>query len=146
MGVMIQKQKIVYLGFGSNQGRKKSQIEKALRLLSGTPGIRLGRVSSLYRTEPVGGPSQPDHFNGVAELSVSLGPQKLLRELKRIERESGRRPGPRWGPRPLDLDILTYGKRIIRQSKLFVPHPLYHRRRFVMVPFAELTPRFLHPV
>ncbi len=139
--------KTVYIGFGSNQGRRQKTIETALRDLSQVPGVALENVSPLYQTQSVGGPSQPDHYNGVARFRVSLGVKDLLRQLKRIERRWGRDPKAlRWGPRSIDLDILTYGKSRLRSQFLTIPHPRYHLRRFVLVPFTRLAPAHVHPI
>jgi 2-amino-4-hydroxy-6-hydroxymethyldihydropteridine diphosphokinase len=144
--IVLRREKKVFIGFGSNEGHRRRQIEQALALVAASPGIRLIRVSSLYQTEPVGGPNQRDHFNGVAELNVTLSPTELLKCLKRIERNLGRRSGKRWGPRPIDLDILTFGNLKLDRPHLHVPHPLYPVRRFVLVPFAEIAPTFVHPL
>ncbi len=143
----MKQEKLVYIGLGSNERRRKTQLERALRLVGALPGVRLIRVSPMVQSEPVGGPPQRDHFNGVAKLSVSLRPKQLLAELKKIEKRLGRKAtGPKWGPRPIDLDILTYGKSRICQKNLVVPHPRYHQRRFVLVPFCRLAPHFVHPL
>lgn len=134
-----------YIGFGSNQGNRRRKIEFALRALTRAPGVSLTGVSSLYETEPVGGPPQRSHANGVARLDVRLSPPMLLRLLHHLERQAGRRRGIKWGPRPLDLDILAYGRGSMRTGSLQIPHPRYHLRRFVLVPFSEIAPRFQHP-
>jgi 2-amino-4-hydroxy-6-hydroxymethyldihydropteridine diphosphokinase len=83
----------------------------------------------------------------VVELSTTLAPGDLLRALQGIEVRAGRRPsGVRWGPRPLDLDLLFYEDRVIREAGLEVPHPRLHERRFVLEPLAELAPDLVHPV
>ena len=118
----------------------------ALGALERAPGVELVKTSSLYRTEPVGYNDQEDFFNGVVEVSTSLPPLELLRSLKGIERDFGRKTGGRrWGPRPMDLDLLLYGSRVIRTGELTVPHSEMHRRRFVMVPLAEIAPEVYHP-
>ena len=136
---------VAYLGLGSNLGDRLANLQRALALLS-----RLGRVeavSSLYETAPVGGPpGQAPYYNAVCRLVTELPPRELLRALKEIERELGRRPGPRWGPRPVDLDILLYDDRVVREAGLEVPHPRLGERAFVLVPLAELAPGVRHPV
>ena len=104
---------------------------------------RLGRVesSSLYRSEPLGDPSQPWYVNAVAELETELDPEALLRALQRIEREAGRPAAhPRWAPRVLDLDLLLYAERVLDTPQLSVPHPELCARRFVLEPLLELAP------
>jgi 2-amino-4-hydroxy-6-hydroxymethyldihydropteridine diphosphokinase len=136
----------VYVGCGANLGDRKRTIERAIALLAKVPGIRVVRISSLYQTEPVGGPSQPLFLNCVLKLKVALSPRRLLSVLKDIERSLGRRKGLRWGPRSIDLDILAFGNRRISSKRLVIPHPRYHSRRFVLVPFCELAPSFVHPI
>ena len=134
----------VYLGLGSNLGNRAANLRMALRYLP--PLARVEEVSSLYETAPLGGEEQPPFYNAVCRISTGLGPEALLRHLKQIEFEIGRRPGPRWGPRPIDLDILLCGDRVLEREGLIVPHPLLAERAFVLVPLAELSPHLLHPV
>jgi 2-amino-4-hydroxy-6-hydroxymethyldihydropteridine diphosphokinase len=103
-------------------------------------------ASSLYETAPVGEEEQPTFYNAVCRIATGLEPEALLRHLKEIEFAIGRRPGPRWGPRPIDLDILLYGDRVLEQEGLVIPHPLLAERAFVLVPLAELAPDLAHPV
>ena len=109
--------------------------------------------SDFFRTKPVGGGRQPDYLNAVVLTQAKLAPAALLRLTKGLERQAGRRPGRRLGPRPLDIDILDYGGR--RQgwpgrargrARLVLPHPEAHRRAFVLVPLAQVAPRWRHPV
>jgi 2-amino-4-hydroxy-6-hydroxymethyldihydropteridine diphosphokinase len=94
----------------------------------------------VYETEPVGGPPQPDFLNAVVEASTVLAPLDLLAACLSIEREMGRSRAERWGPRVIDIDILTYGRETILESSLVVPHPRMHERAFVLVPLLELDP------
>jgi len=134
----------VYLGLGSNLGNRAANLRMALRYLP--PLARIEEVSSLYETAPLGGEEQPPFYNAVCRISTGLGPEALLRHLKQIEFAIGRRPGPRWGPRPIDLDILLCGDRVLEREGLIVPHPLLAERAFVLVPLAELAPDLRHPV
>ena len=134
----------VYLGIGSNLGNRAANLRMALRYLP--PLARVEEVSSLYETAPLGGEEKPPFYNAVCRISTGLGPEALLRHLKQIEFAIGRRPGPRWGPRPIDLDILLCGDRVLEREGLIVPHPLLAERAFVLVPLAELSPHLLHPV
>jgi 2-amino-4-hydroxy-6-hydroxymethyldihydropteridine diphosphokinase len=106
--------------------------------------INILRISSLYKTEPVG-PSQPDFYNGVLQLQTTFSPEELLRRLFDIEKKLGRVRREKWGPRKLDLDLLTYGQELRRTRELTLPHPRYHRRRFVLVPLCDIAPRAMHP-
>ncbi|MFH2202116.1 MAG: 2-amino-4-hydroxy-6-hydroxymethyldihydropteridine diphosphokinase [Elusimicrobiota bacterium] len=128
------------IALGSNRGRRRSHIRFALRALDLLPRTRLLRRSSLHETAPVGGPPQRHFINAAALIRTRLSPMGLLVELKRLEASCGRRPGPRWGPRPLDLDILYYGRKKLRTRYLRVPHPLVRKRQFVLAPLAEVSP------
>ena len=135
----------VYLGLGSNLGNREANLRAALRGL-----WRMGRVeavSSLYETEPVGGPPQPPYLNAACRFETGLEPRPLLRFLQSLEHELGRRPGgERWGPRPIDLDILLYEDRLVDEEGLAVPHPRLAERPFVLVPLAEIAADVKHPV
>jgi 2-amino-4-hydroxy-6-hydroxymethyldihydropteridine diphosphokinase len=100
----------------------------------------------VYETEPVGKKDQPEFLNAVVELSTELGAFELFTACKRIERQIGRSRSERWGPREIDLDVLYVGEGRISQDELVLPHPEISRRRFVLVPLAELAPSFVDPV
>lgn len=102
-------------------------------------------VSSVYRSEPVGVREQPEFWNLVVRGRTRLGPKELLAALQAIERALGRRPGPRYGPRPIDLDILLYDDLRLSTPALEIPHPRLLEREFVLRPLAELEPRLRHP-
>jgi 2-amino-4-hydroxy-6-hydroxymethyldihydropteridine diphosphokinase len=125
---------------GSNRGPARLHLRFALAELARLPRTRLLGRSPLRRTAPVGGPPQPDYWNAAACVRTSLSPAGLLVELKRLEALRGRRPGVRWGPRPLDLDLLFYGDERVRTRLLRVPHPRAHLRAFVRAPLADLAP------
>jgi len=137
----------VYLGLGANLGDRRENIDAALAALRSHPRIRVKAVSSFIDTDPVGGPpGQPVYLNGAARLETDLAPQELLTECKRIERALGRRDGPRWGPRPVDLDILLYDDRVVDEPDLIIPHIGLRERRFVLVPLVEIAPDARDPV
>jgi 2-amino-4-hydroxy-6-hydroxymethyldihydropteridine diphosphokinase len=107
---------------------------------------RVEAVSSLYETDAVG-PEQPAYYNAVCRLETGLEPESLLRFLKALEHEIGRRPGePKWGPRPIDLDLLLYGDRVLETADLVIPHAQMAGRAFVLVPLAEIGADVRHPV
>lgn len=134
-----------YLGLGSNLGERAENLRRALTSLHRTGEVK--KVSSLYETEPLGVQTQPGFLNAVAQLETSLVPRALLGELKRIERELGRSPGGiRWGPRVMDLDILSFDDQILTEEGLTIPHPEMERRRFVLEPLNEIAPEWVHPV
>lgn len=136
--------KRVYLSLGSNLGDRVAHLRQALEQMSGA-GVRVKRVSSFYRSEPVGFPAQAWFINCVAEAETERMPLSLLSALKKIERAIGRRPGRRLGPRPIDIDILLYENALVRVARLTIPHPRLAERRFVLVPLRELAPTLRHP-
>ena len=135
---------IVYIGLGANSGNREANLRMALRGM--TRMTRVLAVSSLYETEAEG-PEQPPFYNAVCQIEAGLEPLPLLRFLKGLEAEVGRRPGgERWGPRPIDLDILLYGEETRDSEALVIPHPRLAERGFVLAPLAEIAPGVRHPV
>lgn len=128
-----------FLGLGSNLGDRLGNLSSAVGRLSRLPGVRVVRSSRVYETDPVGGPEQPDYLNAVVEVDTMLTPRDLLEACLRVEREMGRVRDERWGPRSIDIDVLTYGREEVREDGLEVPHPRMHERGFVLVPLLELT-------
>jgi 2-amino-4-hydroxy-6-hydroxymethyldihydropteridine diphosphokinase len=128
------------IGIGSNVGDAAEHVERALVRLAelGTLAAR----SARYRSAPWGVTDQDPFVNAAALLDTELEPRDLLAALKRIEGEQGRVETFRWGPRVLDLDILTYGERTIDEPDLTIPHPRLHERAFALVPLADIDPRF----
>jgi len=109
------------------------------------PGCELNRRSDWYLTKPVGTEGQDWYLNGVLAIYTRLSARELLRRLMNIEREMGRVREERWGARIIDLDILLYGREVINEENLSVPHPLMHLRKFVLVPLVQLDPHLMHP-
>ncbi len=137
----------VFIALGSNLGDRRGNIEKALEMLRCDGMVEVVSTSSLYETEPVGGPAQDKFLDGAAEIMTSLTPHALLKHLKEIEVRVGRTPSAvRWGPREIDLDILLYGDSVINDSELTIPHPLLHLRMFMIEPLAQIAPDAMHPV
>ncbi len=136
----------VFIGLGANLGQREDSLQRAVAALAQTPGVRVCRQSDLYETEPVGYAEQPWFVNAVVEIETDLSPRELLGVCKQIERALGRREGPRYGPREIDLDILLYDELIVDDPDLQIPHAQLHRRRFVLVPLAEIAPTAVHPV
>lgn len=136
----------VYLGVGSNEGDRLALISKALKALAAEPGIAIETMAPIIETAPVGGPAQGRFLNSVAAIETTQPPQQLLQTLKRIEQSLGRiASGERWGPRPIDLDILLYDAQVVQTAELTIPHPRMHERRFVLEPLAHLAPDLAHP-
>ncbi len=137
----------VFIGVGSNEGECFEHISIALRRLAAAGRVQLLQMATIIETEPVGGPPQDRYLNTVVEIDTSLEPAELLKTLQAIERQGGRTPSAeRWGPRPIDLDLLLYDDRTINTPELTVPHPRMHERRFVLEPLAQLAPDAIHPV
>lgn len=136
----------VYLGAGSNLGDRMANLRAAAHLLA-TAGCFDATVwSDIYETRPVGGPaSQRKHFNAAVMARTSSSPHQILSCLKRIETRIGRTDTGRWGPRVIDLDLLLYGELVVDSDDLVVPHPRMTRRRFVLVPLADLAGEAKHP-
>ncbi len=135
-----------FIAAGSNLGDRANFLERARDLLRKIQGIQFKETSSVYETEPVGGPRQGKYLNAVWEIETSLAPGKLLEALLEIEKKLGRMRGERNAPREIDLDILSYGEEIVDRPGLTIPHPRLHERRFVLEPLAELDPDWRHPV
>lgn len=134
----------VAIGLGSNLGRRAENLAFAVEGLGDR--LRDLRRSSIYETAPAYDDDNPDFLNMCCTGLTTASPLDLLRELKGMEREAGRQEGgARWSSRPLDLDLLLYGDRIIREEDLRVPHPRMHERGFVLVPLAEIAPEWRHP-
>ena len=129
---------ICYLGIGSNLGDRRKNIRKALQVLKNTKGIRVEKISKIYETEPLGGPAQRKFLNGVVKIRTWLSPFQLLKALKKIEKNLGRKRTIRFGPRTIDLDILFYGAKVMNTQKLKIPHPRCLERKFVLEPLMEI--------
>ena len=134
----------VYLGLGSNLGKRHDNLDRALDFLS--QRLRVDRVSSVYDTEPVGNVEQPRFLNMVCQCYTMLAPMQLLALVKGIELKLGRTPAKPNAPRPIDIDILFYGEQVVETPELVIPHPRLSERAFVLVPLAEIAPNLLHPV
>jgi len=133
-----------YLGLGSNLGDRHGNLRKALEMLDAREGIDVAEASSFIETDPVGGPEgQPKFVNAAVAVDTTLSPRELLGACQEVERALGRERGPdevRWGPRTIDIDILLYGDKVIREPDLRIPHPRMHEREFVLVPLAQIAP------
>ncbi|HEY0798848.1 MAG TPA: 2-amino-4-hydroxy-6-hydroxymethyldihydropteridine diphosphokinase [Candidatus Baltobacteraceae bacterium] len=135
---------LAYLGIGSNVGDPVANVKRAIVSLAS-----LGRLvawSSLYRTKAWGVREQADFINAAVALETELPPIELLAALKELERNLGRTPTYRWGPRTIDLDILTYGGFTIELPDLVIPHPRLFERAFALAPLAELDAAFAVPL
>lgn len=141
------QQHTAYVALGANLGDRAANIQTAIGQLDATPGVRVTKRSSLLENPAVGGPDDaPPFLNAVVEVETTLAPHDLLARLLEIEKGLGRDRREKWEPRVIDLDLILYGDRFINMLSLQVPHPLMHKRRFVLEPLAEIAPRAAHPI
>jgi 2-amino-4-hydroxy-6-hydroxymethyldihydropteridine diphosphokinase len=135
------------VSLGSNLGDRTATLDSAAAALDATPGVRVVRRSSWYETSPIGGPGFQEPFlNGAAVLETSLDPESLLSEMQRIENEHGRIREEHWGPRTLDLDLLTYDDVVMHTPRLTLPHPRLSYRKFVLDGLLQIAPHDRHPL
>jgi 2-amino-4-hydroxy-6-hydroxymethyldihydropteridine diphosphokinase len=134
----------IFLGLGTNLDDREANLRTAKGKLSSL--MKIVKESPIYVTPPWGYEDQPDFLNQVIQVTTRLEPTQLLDYLKGIEDEMGRKATFRYGPRLIDLDILFYGQRVIREESLQIPHPRLHERAFVLVPLHDIAPDFVHPV
>lgn len=141
---MARPDVLAHVALGANLGDPLATVRQALLTLGATPGLRLERASSLYRTAPFQARG-PDFINAVVAVSTHLSAPDLLLALQAVERAAGRERPYRNAPRTLDLDLLLYGAGRIDSPTLTVPHPRMHERAFVLVPLAEIAPDRVTP-
>jgi 2-amino-4-hydroxy-6-hydroxymethyldihydropteridine diphosphokinase len=136
----------IYIGIGSNLGDRRANTAEAIDRITKIPDTRVVRASSLYESEPLGN-AKTWFVNSVIEIETEMGAEPLLKRLKAIEEAMGRKrvKGKRWGSRIIDLDILLSENEVVDKRTLKVPHPEMHKRRFVLMPLAELAPHVVHP-
>jgi 2-amino-4-hydroxy-6-hydroxymethyldihydropteridine diphosphokinase len=135
----------VYLSLGSNVGDRAENIVSALSFLQSNLSVDVEKISSFYETSSVG-PKQRSFYNIVIEAQTDLKLDDLLLFIKRVEYILGRRNTIKWGPRIIDIDILFFGRKIIDQTGLTVPHKEMQNRLFVLIPLSEIAGDFVHPV
>ena len=126
------------VAFGANLDQPQSALELAIALLREATDVIA--LSSFYITKPVGGPVQPDYVNAVAIIESDLPALELLHLLQGIEKSMGRIRVEKWGPRVIDLDLISYGSILSQAEELTLPHPRAHERRFVLEPWLEIDP------
>ena len=136
----------IYIGIGSNLGKKKENFLEALTRIARIPNTKIIKESSFYESEPLGD-SKEWYINGVIEIETELKPELLLQKFKNIERAMGRKKvRKRWGARIIDLDILLFNNLVMEKRNVKIPHPEMHKRKFVLVPLSEIAPQVIHPV
>jgi 2-amino-4-hydroxy-6-hydroxymethyldihydropteridine diphosphokinase len=137
-----------YLGLGSNQGDRRSNLRRALDALA-THNIQIEAVSGLYETPPMYVAEQPLFLNAAVRIGSKTTNDDLLNRLQEVEEGLGRQHGQRYGPRPIDLDVLLLGRDghvVIDSEHLVVPHPRLEERAFVLLPLAEIAADLVHPI
>lgn len=140
-----------YLALGANLGDRTAALARGVRAIGALPGTSVVATSTLHETAALLPPGAPEEWdvaflNQVIAIDTGLSPYALLAAVKAIERAQGRRPGPRWAPREIDIDILAHGDTVITELSLFVPHPGVPSRLFVLAPWLEIAPDWVHPV
>jgi 2-amino-4-hydroxy-6-hydroxymethyldihydropteridine diphosphokinase len=136
---------ICYIGIGSNLGNALKNCQCAIKSISRAKEIEITKVSSFYKTEPIGVESQNLFINAVVEIKTTLSARNLFQNLQNIEKDMGRKREVKGGPRIIDLDLLFYGQEVIQDADLIVPHPEIQKRRFVLEPLCEKASYFIHP-
>lgn len=134
-----------YIALGANLGDPAATLRAAMAALANLPHSRVLRISSLYRTTPIGHTDQPEFINAVVLLETTLAPEMLLDALLEEEQRFGRIRAEKNGPRTLDLDILLYDDQFVDLPRLTLPHPRLHLRAFVLQPLAEIAPNLIIP-
>jgi 2-amino-4-hydroxy-6-hydroxymethyldihydropteridine diphosphokinase len=128
------------LSLGSNIGDRLGTLQGCVQAIGRLPDTDVLAISPVYQTAPVGGPAQPDYLNAVLIVATGLRPQDLLTQANRIEADFGRVRGERFGPRTLDIDIISYDGLLSSDPELTLPHPRAHERAFVLVPWYDIDP------
>lgn len=139
------KRSTVYLSLGSSMGDRKAYLDFAVKELSSTRGVTVKKMSSYSESEPYGGVARNKFLNACAEIETYLPPRALLHEIHRIEAAGERSRTLRWDDRTLDIDIIFYGREIICEDGLIIPHADYMNRSFVIEPLKEIAPDFICP-
>lgn len=133
----------VTIALGSNLGDRLSNLQSSLDALIALDILSDVATSSVYETEPVGGPDQGRYLNAVVLGASHLEPEELLTAIHQIEDELGRVREVHWGPRTVDIDILAYSDEVSNTADLVIPHPRAHERAFVLIPWSELDAQFV---
>ena len=145
--VVSRKKETVYIGLGSNLGERAGNLNRAVDEMSSWDGFWVQKQSTFHETEPVGSIPQGNYLNAVVCAKTTYSPKRLMEKLLELEVKLGRdRPGVPMGPRTIDLDLLFYGDKISCDLFATLPHPRLQERLFVLEPFCEINPMFLHPV
>lgn len=135
-----------FIALGSNVGNRQATINAAIAMLSKDSAVQILKVSDLIETAAVGMGQANAFLNGAAEISTTRDPGSLLKTLLDVEKTLGRVRSDRWQPRTIDLDLLLYGQQVLSTPGLALPHPLMHKRTFVLGPLLQIAPDAIHPL
>ena len=130
----------VVLSVGSNLGDRLGTLQGCVQAIGGLEDTDVLAISPVYETDPVGGPAQPDYLNAVLIVATGLRPRDLLAAAGRIEADFGRDRSERFGPRTLDIDIISYAEEVSGDPVLTLPHPRARERAFVLAPWLDIDP------
>ena len=134
------------LSVGANLGDRLGTLQGCVQAIARLPDTDVLAISPVYETAPVGGPAQPDYLNAVLVVETGLPPRALLEAVHRIEADFGRVRAERFGPRTLDVDLISYGGQISDDPVVTLPHPRAHERAFVLAPWHDIDPGAELPV
>ncbi len=135
----------IYLGLGSNLGDRLMNLARCLKELKKNNEIQVTKISSVYESEPYGFLDQPWFLNMAVKIATNLEPLGLLKLTQQIEKQLGGKKTQRWGPRTIDVDLLSYNNLIFKHQMLKLPHQQLHLRKFVLLPLKEIAANFIHP-
>lgn len=135
----------IFLSLGSNSGDSHQNLLAAIKCMDNS-NLKILKCSHIYKTEPWGKKNQNDFYNCAVEIETNHSPWKLKNILKEIELALGKNIMERWGERTIDIDIIFYGKKIIFEKNLIIPHPRFHQRNFVLIPLCDISKDFIDPV
>lgn len=143
-----RKRYTVYLSLGSNIGNKEDNLNKAMEKLDNYPDIKVTKKSTIIETEPFGPIKQDNFLNCCVEVRTIIPPREFLKIINNIEKDLGRNriKEIKWGPRIMDIDIILYGKEIVEEHNLSIPHQWMAERAFVLDPLNEIAPNIVHPL
>lgn len=139
LGALV-RERFAFLGLGSNLDDRLAHLQRAVDLLDADDRTRVDAVSSVYETDPVGGPGQGPYLNLAVRVATRRSPRRLLALCQEVEGRLGRVRTVRWGPRTVDVDILLYERRAVRRPQLEIPHPRLADRPFALIPLVEVAP------
>ncbi|MFZ1731315.1 MAG: 2-amino-4-hydroxy-6-hydroxymethyldihydropteridine diphosphokinase [Bacteroidota bacterium] len=144
--ITVMERQTIFLGMGSNVGDRKAMLQKALDAVAALPQTEVVRCSGIYETAPWGDVPQGPFYNCAVEIRSGLQPAELLAAIKGIEQDMGRERTERNGPRIIDIDILLFGDRVLKEEGLSIPHGAIADRMFVLIPLSEIAASVIHPI